>query len=69
MAHPRDDVPLEDYDEQRPVPDDEPELREGEELPDRSPQLGADNGSEADVLEQSQVVPDREDYEPGPASE
>ncbi len=69
MADPRESVPLEDYDEQRPALDEEPELREGEELPDREPDLSAADASEADVLEQFQVVPDREDYEPGPLGE
>ena len=68
MAFNRDEVPLDDYDEQRPALDEEPEVREGEELPDREPDL-TDNGSEADVLEQYQTVPEREDYEPGPATE
>jgi hypothetical protein len=64
MADPRENVPLDDYDEQRPALDEEPDVQEGEQLPDPEPDVSAVSASEADVLEQYHVVPDREDYEP-----
>jgi hypothetical protein len=62
MAEPRDDVPLADLEEQQRDLDTEPEVDEGEDLPEAEPRSLRDEANEADVVEQWQAVSESDDY-------
>jgi len=62
MAEPRDDVPLADLEEQQRELDTEPDVDEGEDLPEAEPHSLRDEANEADVVEQWQTVTGGEDY-------
>lgn len=62
MAEPRDDVPVADLEEQLRELDTEPDVDEGEDLPEPERRSLPDEANEADVLEQSIAVSDGEDY-------
>ncbi|HET6694539.1 MAG TPA: hypothetical protein VFG97_09555 [Pedococcus sp.] len=62
MAEPRDDVPLADLEEQQRALDTEPDVDEGEDLPEAEPHSLRDEANEADVVEQWIPVNEGEDY-------
>jgi hypothetical protein len=69
MAEIRDDVPLADLEEQQRDLDTEPDVTEGDDLPETQPRWRPGEADEADVVEQWQDVRETEDYPPAGADE